>query len=438
MHCLPKHLFVMTCCLAPLFAQVPDGWFVVSSFAHGTATPGGLFLTHPRSPGAPLVVQGLGPDLTGVGANTTGANCVAVEQNTGEVLVGEIGPPGTNIDLHRIAITGNVATRLALIPVGTVRFPSTGGGINAIAMLPDGDAILAVTDLVNQPPFHSAILVRYSRSTGALTAIPTGPLLGNCNAVTVNPSGNTIYFVVSGMGLFSLPIAGGPATMVTNQFGNAQGLAVDSQDRIYVTDLADLYRIDPSSTGGTTSFTVGANINGVSIEAATDQPVTVLNGLIAGPGVHWCTNTGTANLLTNGITGVGSGIAVRNSPRSYGEATPGSFVYRWRTAPAPGGLPLRGNLGFGLRVDPVGSQPSLGFLVANWQPGFTTLLGMQVLIDPNNAVNLGLLVPGTVTPAPLPASLPAGLQFYVQGFFVDTGAPQGIAATDGQVVVTIQ
>ena len=54
-------------------AQVPDGWYVVSGNKDGLITSphiGGLFFLHPRTPGVPITVTGLGPDLTGAG--TTG------------------------------------------------------------------------------------------------------------------------------------------------------------------------------------------------------------------------------------------------------------------------------------------------------------------------------------------------------------------------------
>lgn len=424
-------------------AQVPDGWYLVSSFANASATPGGLFLVHPRIPGPPVVVQGLASSLTGVGAAVgTGANCVAIRPDDQVLLVGSLGQAGTPIDLHEIALIGSTAQTIRTTNVGTVAFSSTsGGGINQIAVLPSGDAVFCVGGLRNTPPLGGAALGYFSRATGAVTPIPTPAIGGqSVNAVAVDRSATTIYAAVLPVAgspstdIHALPLTGGTSTLIATLLGGP-GLAVDSTGRIYAGSFADIVTIDPASGVVSLLGTVGANVNGLALEAATDLPVCVLNGSLApGPGAYWQNSAGAANLLTAGITGVGSGMAVLDDPRAYGTSTAGTANYLWRTGPAPGGLPTRGNAGFSLQVDGLGTNPGPGFLAGSTQPANQNLFGVRVLLNPGNTVLIGLIAPGTPLAAPIPSSLGPGLRFYFQSFHLDAGAPQGLAASNGQLV----
>src|SRR5262245_18341579 len=107
--------------LAKAEGQVPDGWYVFSSFRGGrpyspgpggTATypsVGGLRLLHPRTPGPPVPITGLAPALVGSvgGIGAEGASCVVRRPSDGALLVGNISPaPASVVGLHILALNG--------------------------------------------------------------------------------------------------------------------------------------------------------------------------------------------------------------------------------------------------------------------------------------------------------------------------------------------
>lgn len=420
-------------------AQVPDGAFVVSSFDEpGTTSPGGLFVVDPRVPGPPLAVQGLGPELTGNGVSRSGANCIAVRPDDNVILVGTIGMAGTTIELHEIALAGSLAVTIRTTTIGTVSMgASFGGGIKQIAMMPNGDALFCVSGLDQQLPLNGDSIGRFSASTGTVSRVSAPSSVADLNALAFDRDSSTIYVASQPFGspattILAVPLAGGSATVVGSTNGGG-GLAVASDGSVLLGGYRGIERFDPA-TG--TSVPVGAPpsiINGLSIEAATDNPIFVLNG-IQNAGVYWMDATGSAHLLTAAITGVGSGIAALDNPRTFGTDTRGNSTFRWETTPNAGGLPRITNAQFGLQIVASGGDATGAVLFGQVRTSLT-FLGFELLVQP--LLSFPLAADGSV-PLPLSATTPVGLSLVMQSVHLDPGAPQGIAASDGVRMTTMQ
>ncbi len=423
-------------------AQVPDGYCVVSTLESlaPAAAPGGLFLVDPRVPGAPIPVTGLGTDLTGLGLGVSGANCVTIRQDDGVLLVGEVAAGGTAIDLHEIVLSGASVVSDTTTFIGTAR-GFIGGGIQQIAILPDGNALIGVGGLVAGPPMNGALIGIVDRVSGAVTPIPLPPALGAyLNALTVDRTGTTAYAFLSPSEtsasgtVVAIPLAApASATPVAPLLG-ASALAVDGGGQVLASvafPSPAIESIDPATGIITPVASVPMNPNGMALEAATDLPVYVLNTVSSGPGVYWVDAAGTSILLTAGITGAGSGIDVRANPRTYGAGTPGLATYGWQTAPNPGGLPQVGNAAFSITVTST-SGSAAGVAFASFAPASFPLLGTTALIDPVGSFFVGAVPPGGTVPVPIrnDATL-IGVTTYFQSFHLDAGAPFGLAASPG-------
>ncbi len=415
-------------------AQIPAGSYIVSSFENGNATPGGLFLVDPRNPGPAVAIQGLDPELVGIGISASnGANAVGIDPETEIIYVGEVGPPGTQIDLHEITLNGTMAVPILKTPIGTVSaFAQFGGGISQIHVLPNGDAILVLADLDVSPPLNGAPLAYYSLLTGTVTPINAtlnGSTFGQ--SVTADADNELIYVAMyqGSMQVFEVPFSGGPGTFV-GSMGGAPGMAMNSDGLIVSAGSSSIQFMDPATGIVTTGPIVGSNINGLSIEAATDSPVCVLNNLSGPPGVYRVDPSGTVHLLASNYTGVGSGIAVKTNPRTYGAFTPGNETYRWVATPNAGGLPQQGNLSFGIQLN-ASNGDATGALLFGVGPNSANVLGFQLLV--NAALSFPMPTNGSVS-LPIPAvTTPIGMRVYFQTLHADPGAPQGIAASDGLV-----
>jgi hypothetical protein len=129
--------------------------------------------------------------------------------------------------------------------------------------------------------------------------------------------------------------------------------------------------------------------------------------------------------------GYPSGIAVNDDPEAYGPATPGANTYTWALAPNPGGLPLRGNLGFSLTLSssPSGAPGAWFASVAPTAP--FPLFGISVNIEPAGMIANGGLAgtPAATIALPIPAIAGlAGTPFFFQTVHLD---PLGLAASAG-------
>jgi len=426
-------------------AQVPDGSYVVSTFGWPTRPGGGVWIVDPRTPGPPTAVTGLGTDLLGVPGTTQGANCIEVRPDDRALLVGEIAnTAGAQIELHEIFISGSAAVVDNKIPIGVLARPR--GGVNSVALLPNGDALIAVDGLQSTPPLNGAQAAIVQRN-GTVIPVPlTGTITGIASGITADRTGTTGYIAIlpsgspiSNIYSFALP-RGGAATQVgTLRGGNA--LAVDGAGRLLSTSISPvaIVSLDPATGVQTVVGSTGTNPNGVNLEAATDSAVYVLNGLGSnGLEVGWIDQNGVAQGLTNQLTGVGSGIAVLDDPRTYGASTPGTFDYGWQAAPSLGGLPRVGNAGFGLHVMATTGGSPAGFLLAATRGGSSTVFGVNLLLNQAAIIPLQPVPPNGMVPVPIPAHAPVGLDLFFQSFHLDTGAPLGLAASDGLRLTLLQ
>lgn len=436
-----RFLAVSSLFLGAVSAQVPDGHYVVSSFHRTQQGPGGLFFVHPRMPGAPVAVTGLGSDLTGVvnGPNA-GANCVAL-MDDGALLVGELAPTGVMLDLHVVVLAGSSVATDTLIPIGLAASNTImAGQISQIAVVGGTFAAVATGGVVNQPPLSGNPIGLVDVATGIVLPIASPTIVGrDVNALAFDPESGQLFLAAQigtspNYEIYRLPLTGGTAVLLAN-LTSVSALAVASDGTLFAAaSSTNVYAIDPTSGAAALVATVGSNVNGLGLERATGNPVAVLNNIL-GSGLFWIAG-GTTNLLTAAIGGVPSGIAVNDSVRSYGSGTSSGIEYEFALAPTPGGLPIAGNSAFAIRVDASSAAGQPGLLVGNFAPADLPLFGVRVLIDPVAPIAIGLFQPGTPVPFPIPAGFPP-LRIYLQSFHPGTGSAPGLAATAGMLLGTL-
>ena len=435
-------------------AQVPQGSYVVSTFHSGTRTPGGLFLVEPRVASAPVAVQGLGNDLTGVGTGTmaAGANCVALRRD-GMLVVGELGQAGTAIDLHLITLAGANAVLDVTIPVGTVASGTLGGGgIQGIAFLPNGDDVLiALIGLSLAPPLQGAGLAIVSTTARTVkplvTSLPPG---GGFNACCVDPMGlfaYVSYIPTAGRPnseIHAVALPAGGNTRLVGAFASIAAMAMDRFGRIIVTQAGfgtpTLDSIDPATGAGTMITTLGTNPNAMDLERVTDEIVVVLNGFgPAGAEVSHTTRAGVSTPLSNALTGVPSGVAVAHDPWTYGSGTAGNAAYRWQVEPGPGGLPRVGNGSFGVQLLTSAATIAPGALLASTGRAAVPVGGLTLLLDSARLVQVGPVPLSGSVPLPLaPGPALLGAHVFLQSVHLDAGGPLGLAASNGLEVTVLQ
>lgn len=407
---------------------VPGGHYVVSSFQNTASSPlGGLAIVHPRTPGPATIVSGLPGELTGDGTGRVGANCVSYRPDDGFLLVGEISRAGETIELHELVVVGGMMVVDIKTVVGTA--VTNDGAINQIAMLPNGDAVLAVANLTNTAPLFGSSFAYYDRSTATVSPISISS--GYVNSIAVDPDLDRIYYGTTN-GIFHAPLTGGGSTLLAP--GNfVPSMALDQNGDLLVLSNG-VKRIDVQ-TGAITVVAIPAGTpNGMFIERATGSAVVTLNGLPAA-GTLWINGSTPQTLATN-MTGVGSGVAVVDSAQDYGAPTPGASSYAFRTFPMPGGIPIAGNTAHAVAIDATSGPGNIGVVAANFSNASLPVLGINLLVNPTGAVVVGPFAPGTSVPLPIPAGLPPTVLF-LQGIFVDAGNPQGFASTAGLRIETI-
>jgi len=215
---------------APAVAQVPDGWYVVSSFA-ANGYPGGLQLVRPGSLNVVQNVLGLGHDLTGSPeASYVGAHAVLYRPGDGALIVGEVATSSEpSLDIHVITLKGfDVASDVAHFISATS--PQLVCRITQMALLPPGPALGEVlfTGVIATGCMGLAIL---NTTTGVVTAVPVGGLGGCIEGLAMDRTGTTAYVGI-GPNLYSVPVPGGGiATLVASlPYGSIVQLAVDNDD----------------------------------------------------------------------------------------------------------------------------------------------------------------------------------------------------------------
>ena len=142
--------------------------------------------------------------------------------------------------------------------------------------------------------------------------------------------------------------------------------------------------------------------------------------------------------MSTAIVGAATGLAILHNPRTYGESTPGQFDYGWAVRPNAGGLPRVGAAGFGLQATTTaGLAAPPGVLVLSPFADNTSILSVRLLLAPNALIPAGPLPAGGAIPLPIPNTTPVGVTVHLQAFYLDMGAPQGLAASTGLRFVTM-
>ena len=429
---LRPSLFLTLLPLAPLAAQIPEGWIVVSS----TSSIPGLHALPARGGSAPLPLANVPAELVLTVGLSRGANTVAIHPD-GRVFAGNLGiATGSPIALHALQLNGLTVAASTRVQLGTS--VSTTGSVNALAFLPDGRCLVAANGLQAGSAMQRLAIVDID--AGVVTPLSvTGAPATTYNAITVNDAGTLAWFgtfasTTSGqIWRVTLP-TGGPAALVGSYGMGLSGLDVANDGRLVVSGLnagvnPSAGFVDPN-TGAFTPITgTSANTSAVAVERATgDVMLTSITN--STQEVRHAAASGPTTPLWTAFAGTVTGVDVQDSPRRYGVGTPLANTYRWQVAPNAGGVPFLGNTAFALTVV---AQPAAPLLtVAAFAPtrAAVTALGVTILVDPLQAIVVA--APAALT-ADVPVPIPndpalAGVVLHAQCLHLEAG---GFAASDG-------
>lgn len=457
MRCLSA-LALLTTCLTGAIAQVPEGYYAWCSFQSSRRGQTGVFFSHPRNPGAPIVVTGLTADLKWdqVNAVNQGASCLLRRPSDGVLIVGERAPQDHSVDLHFLTLVGSAVYRDVLYSVGT----SNGSGeIPQTSLLPDGRVLVAATGL-SSGPLALYNTVAYGMEgvgildpvSGRLTPVPItngAKLPGVYNGMVASPDGKTCYLGtwVSGTqgDVWAIPLpGGGTATKVASVNAGLSNLAIDVDGKLLIATLngpPNLYKVDLGNNKVEAIKTANGPLNAIAVETVSgNYAIASANSGIPFRSVFWMERGGKEHLLTSPDKATISGIDINPNPEAYGPATAGPLnSYAWALSPNPGGLPTTGNSNFSLTLD---AERGIGlpgvFLVSLARlikP--ITALGVQVCIDPTQILVTGVVMPAKrmTIPMPLPADTSlAGIELYFQTLHLEGNA---FAASSGLAVTIL-
>ncbi len=439
---------------AAMPAQVPDGWFVWSSF-QGAAGQTGIFFCHPRDPLTPLVaVTGLSANLAYDPARGQGASCVVLRQSDGALLVGERAPMGHSVDLHVLRLNGSDVVHAQLFSMGT----SAGQGeIPQCALLPDGRVLVAATDLAGGP-LAQYLTQGYNWEgigllhpvSGAITPVPIAnfaQLPGVINGLTCSPDGAIAYvgnWISSTAGdLWAVPLpGGGTATQVASLPAGVSNLAIDQDGCVLIGTLngpPNLFRHDPRTMTTTPVFTSSGPLNAVAVEQVTGNwLLATANAGIPVRSLLWMTPGGVEHPLLSPNLATISGVDVHHNPRAFGEATPGVDRYAFDLRGDPLGLPEAGQ-GFRLRLRAENATPGAALLLLGLQRTVAPLVieGLRIHVDPAGAVTSVASFGGSLdVPLGIPGN-PAlrGMRLFAQALLLEASS-QTLAASAG-VQITV-
>jgi hypothetical protein len=436
---------------APLAAQVPPGHFVFSTF--GATGQKGLFLSHPRTPGAPTEITGLAGDLV-----ITGGSCVVYRPSDGAVLVGERSPVGSSVDLHVIELSGTAVRRDASFSVGTGG--TCCGEIPQMGLLPDGRVVVAATDIA-AGPLSMYLTTSYGyqgigivdTQSGLITPVPianAAQIVDVFNGLAVAPDGSAAYagcWGPTGGEIWRVPLPnGGTATLIATLPVGLSNMAFDNHGLLWCTTLdatQSLFRVDVT-TGAFTAVATGAGaLNAIHGEAVSGN-FGLLSATRGTPpkSVLWMEPDGTEHLLSSPGLATPSGVAIRSNPERIGAGTAALNTWDWMLAPNPGGLPEVGNAGFSLTVSSNGTTAptySLATLCGSMLPAPVNVLGADVWVDLSTML-YSTSIPPTPTsslslPIPNDTSL-GGASLALQTFHLE-GPSLQIAATPGLMMTIL-
>lgn len=252
-------------------AQVPPGGFVVSShYSQYEPGNGGLYIVSPSPGGASVAaVSGLGSDLTGGTTDVMGANSVLLI-DAGTLVVGEVGPTNTAIDVHVVSLSGTAAVGDVTYPVGNQASPYPGGVIQCARISTD-EVLLGTFGVGTVAGVPSSALWSLSLSSGTVTALPVTfpvpwvPGFEGLTGLCVDPTGSFAYVsLINGNGtcsFFAVTLAPPyPVTPIGSVAATVTGLYFESEGTIVASAWSgptDAYRIDPA-TGSISSLCNGS------------------------------------------------------------------------------------------------------------------------------------------------------------------------------------
>jgi len=435
---------------APALAQVPDGWFVVSSFKsdvpQGPFPPfpglGGIHFVHPRNPLPPVSVVGLPNCLTGSGSppGPSGANAV-LRRSDGVLFVGEIVPQGgMPLHLHMLTIVGSQVTSDTPINLGTSG--GAGAQVSQSAFLPNGDLLVAVAQ-VNSGPLAGTNLGVVSPTSLMAVPVILGPVpAGVFNALAVDAQGAFAYIgiyhsvISSTIVRIPLPVPPGviPTTVASLPKG-VTGLALDYAGNLIAAcnngqfSGANLFSINVQTGAVTTLASPIDNLNGVVPETATGFLATISDSLNGVARVFWDQLELTSG--PPGGWGVVSGIDLDPNPETYGQGTPGVNSYRWSFEANSVGLPLVNNPNFSLtlRSSPGAAPGIFGLSLASVSLPFS---GITLLVDPHQLLIPLLMALPSGNPVTIPLPIPDAPSLRGTRLFGQTVHTEpGLAASNG-------
>ncbi len=436
-------------------AQVPDGYYAWSAF--GNAGQTGVFLQHPRTPGAPIAVEGLPADLMWIPGGRAGGSSLIVRPSDGALIVGERAAIGNSVDLHVIRLNGVDVAFDQLFSVGTA---GPAGEIPQAALMPDGRILVAATDLTMGP---LAIIPTNSYGFeglgivdpvgGGVTPVPIGNpgvfQTGVFNGLTLSADGQTALianYVSATQGeVWAVPVpAGGNATLLTTIPAGISNVGIDSDGDLMITSLngpPNCWRYE-FGTSTLTAITTGTGpLNAIGLETTTGNfALVTANGGTPLRSIFWMEQGGTVHLLSSPGLATPSGIDYRANPRTFGDATAGADVYVWKTRQHAGGLPEVGNPLFSVTLEAsnVNSQYFGACLIALARAASpVNIAGVDVLLDPGSIVYSASLPP--IATQTLPLGIPndpslTGAQLFFQGIH---SAPSGLIGSNGLLLTIL-
>ena len=419
-------------------AQVMPGANVLTHAATRTQG-GGVILYEPRLPGGLVSVTNLPADLVGRrdAVFASGASSAEVLAD-GRLVVGPlVEQAGAPVDLHVLTLNGADVVADVRVPVGTTGpFPVSAGVVD-MASLPDGRILLAVGLLIGLGPLGGERFAVFDPATGSLSPLAVrGVPVSNISGLTATSDGETAFVVFDIAGgtafqeIWSFSVSGGLGSLV-GTIAFCQSIAVNSQGEVFASVLDGVVRLDPQ-TGVETLLVRSGDLPSVALESATDT-------------VAYAGSSGRGFIAPDGrvtpLGGIGSirvtDLTVFQNPLRFGRGTPGSETYGWATAPNAGGLPRVGNASFSIRATSTAPTIQAGFLLAAAGGGRSTVLGIDLLLDPASRFLVGPLASDGLVPLPEITMVPVGTTIAFQAVHLDPGGPAGVLAASDALCVTV-
>ncbi len=459
--------------LAPLRAQLPDGWMLAGCYRLTTTQPcpipgfGGLFAFDPRG-GPAIALTNVPAEVRGdVPASTFihGADFAIRLPHTNRIVTNAWGDStiGQEMPVFVLELDGLDVVAQTRYDVGVLGNGAWGAaGLPQAAALPDGKVLLAVDPNTFQTgeTFATAALAVLDPAlppgtAGALTTVPVSPLpAGGANAMAFDAERATVWLGVfsqssSAVYRIDYPAGGAPVLAFAMPGELVTGLALDNDGNLLVTSYsvnggdAQLLRFDPGTTATTTFPQLAAAgllyAETVRIEPATGDIYLVAGAACSQRDVYRITPGAPSGALQPAVGdpvggwGVASGLDLDPDPEVYGERSGVDLGLEWQVAPSPSGLPRVGNAGFELEITATTTPTLAGAVLGLSNVAPPTIPGIDVLVDPLLGM---LLVPGPTMTVPL--ALPndanlAGLPVFAQAVYFDAqlvlGATAGVQLT---------